>query len=202
MTIQRDDISEIKAMDTDDLKSRLARAVGVTARGLYEASLIYEELRLRGEPVEEMRIALAPYLPRIARGEVAAEAVLGLAGFRTALDRVALMPPDKQREVINQTIPVVISVDGDTPTVITRRIDEMTAREVRVLISDYGRVLSVEEQADVLRTSKLRGVKSHSTKPRGRQPRIAIDGHHVVVGKQAVTITHLLDELRKLGVLP
>lgn len=201
MTTPKNNLALFQAMDTDELKKRLAETINVTARGLYETSLIYEELRARGEPVEEMRLALAPYLPRIARGEIAAEAVLSLAGQKTALDRVSLMPPDRQRAILGESFPVVTDVGGAAPVVVSRRIVEMSAREVKLLITDDGRVLSADAQAEVLRHEKPKTPPRGVVRPRGTQPRISVSGGYVIVGKQAVQQNYLVDQLRTLGVL-
>jgi hypothetical protein len=195
--------TDIVEATTDDLKRRLAEAITVTARGLYETALIFEELQRRGEPVEDMRLALAPYLPKIARGEIAAEAVIGLAGFRTALDRVALLPPERQREVVTAEYAVISGGGGDNAIVVRRRIAEMSAREVKLLISEDGRILSPDAQAEVLRLApKGRSSAGGGRRlPRGRQPKIAIQGEYVIVGRQAVRTDHLIDSLRALGAL-
>jgi len=194
--------SSLAALSIDELRRRLADAITVTARGLYETALIFEALRQRGEPVEELRLTLAPYLPRIARGELAAEAVIGLAGFRTALDRVAMLPAAKQRELIDTPIPVVTGIDGDQPTISMRRVSEMSAREVRIAISEDGRLLEPAAQAEAIRSeTKRRASTRGTTRPRGRQPSVTVDGDYIVIGPQSVRRDHLLTCLKSLGVI-
>jgi hypothetical protein len=189
------------ALDVTELKSRLATAVTVTARGLFETALIFEELRQRGEPVDDLRLSLAPYLPRIARGELAAEVVIGLAGFKTALDRVALLSPENQRVAIDRQYPVVVALDGDTPTVAMRRIADLSAREVRALISEDGRILEPAVQAENLRGEAKKRPARTGVLPRGRQPTVSAAGDYITIGRQAVKRAYLLESLRALGVI-
>lgn len=191
----------LAALSTDDLKRRLAEAITVTARGLYETALIYDELRQRGEPVEEMRIALAPYLPRIARGEMSAEAVVALAGYRTALDRIALMPIHLQKEAVAREYPVVTAISGAGPVIVTRRIAEMSAREVTALISDDGRIRSPDAQVEVAKTPRPHASTGARRLPRGRQPKISVSGDYVVIGRQAVRADYLTEQLVALGLI-
>lgn len=143
--------NEVKMLDTAALHARLAEAVTVTARGLYETAVIYTELRERGESLDDIRMGLAPYLPRIAGGALLPEAVLALAGFKTALDRVATLTPEQQREAITAEYTVVTGGDIEKPALARRRIADMSASEIRRLISDDGRMLEPSAQIEVMR---------------------------------------------------
>lgn len=191
--------NDLSTLTVDELRQRLLEAATVTARGLYETALIYEELRQRGEPVEQMRLALAPYLTKIARGELAPEAVVGLAGFRSALDRVALLPLQRQREIVTQNLPVVVSVDGAEPLVQTKRITDMTIREIRAVISDDGRILEPAAQAEMIRIE--RKSRSRSAPRAGRPPSIAIEGDYITIGSHTMRRSYLIDTLRNLKVI-
>ncbi len=197
------DGADLSRVSTQDLRARLAAAITVSARGIYDTAVIFEELRRRGEPVDDLRLALAPYLPRIARGELAAEAVVALAGFTTALNRVALLPIDRQRTIIHDRIDVMTGEADGRPIVAARRIIEMSAKEISFVISDDGRVLepiAQFERARLAPPKKAAGAERRA-KPRGKQPRVTVDGGYVQVGRQAVRTEHLIDELRRLGVI-
>jgi len=198
------DAEHMSSLTTEALRQRLADAITVSARGIYETALIFEELRRRGEPVDELRLSLAPYLPRIARGELAAEAVIALAGFRTALNRIALLPVDEQRAILTRRIEVVSSVIDGRRLTAHRAISEMTAREVEQVISDDGRVRDVSEQSSFIESGNNAREARRNPKiglPRGSQPAISISGDYIRVGRQAVRIKYLVEQLSKLGVL-
>lgn len=195
------EMSGLNELPTTELKTRLAQAITVTARGLYETAVIFTELQRRGENVDDLRLSLAPYLPRIARGEVAAEAVIALAGFKTALDRIARMPIAQQKSIINQRINIATDTGSTQPVIMSRRLVDMSAREVRTAITEDGRVLQPEAQIEVARLTASRDGNKKRAVPLGRPPRIYIRGEHIYVGKHVMRADYLVSQLRDLGLL-
>lgn len=191
-------------LSDEELDRRLASALTVTARGLYETAILFAEKQRRGHDVDRLRLSLAPYLPRIARGELAAEAVIAFAGFRTALDRVALLPIERQRAVAaGEELRVVRRLTPDAFAVAARPLSVMSASEVRSVISPDGRILPPEAQEEHLRKAeRSSGGPRRKSTPRGRQPNVVHEGDHVRIGRQAVRVDHLIRQLHLLGVIP
>lgn len=140
------DRNEITGWDTARLRSELTRAVTLTAAGLAYLAMIWNELTRRGEDLSELRSGLATYLPMIANGTLAAEAVVQFAGQRGLLNRLAHRPLDEQRRLAEgEPVPVAI---GAEERLLTAR--QLTMRQVAIVFDDQGRVRSPIEQRQAL----------------------------------------------------
>jgi hypothetical protein len=70
--------------------------------------------------------------------------------------QLSFMPYEAQRLAVESTIPVVISVNGEGPTVVKRSVSELNRTEAERCFSVKG-IVSVEDQAKSLQKSKPAG---------------------------------------------
>src|SRR5882724_9369466 len=68
----------LRDMDNDTLRRELSRALTVSAEHLIYLAQVWRELERRGEDLSDLRSGLGAYLPLIASGRLAAEAVVRL----------------------------------------------------------------------------------------------------------------------------
>lgn len=146
--IENHDLERIRSLDTPTLRAELSRALTITAQGLAYLAAVWAELERRGEDLSDLRHGLAEYLPRIADGTLAAEAVVAFAGQRTLLRRVAMLPLDEQRRLAaGERVPVwVPSDDGTDGTTRELPLSALTARQVAVVFDEDGRIRTPIEQ--------------------------------------------------------
>lgn len=115
------DILDLGAATSEELRAALAVGLGHTARSLAYFAGIWAELERRGEDLSSLRKGLYLYLPKIAAGLLAAEAVVAFAnrpllirdieGVALAEQRrlaagefVAFVNPERPREVIEKPL--------------------------------------------------------------------------------------------------
>lgn len=131
-TLAVQDLKNIASISTEDLKAELAKALQITAEHIWRLALIWRELERRGEDLSHLRSGLGAYLAPVAYGRLLPEAVVRLAGNRTALKAVALLAPDEQRRVLDEghiavkrtdDAPVNVPITALTPTDVSRAID-------------------------------------------------------------------------------
>lgn len=135
-----DSSADLADIDTETLKAELSRQIGVTADHVRRLALIWSELERRGEDLSALRTGIASYLPAIAAGRLIPEAVVRLAGNRTALRAVAYLSPVEQRRLLDMgSIEVAMIEDGRRivksvplhlmrPTEVSRAIDQVAGR--------------------------------------------------------------------------
>lgn len=142
----------IVTLDTATLRAELSRALTITAHGLAYLAAVWAEPERRGEDLSDLRVGLAQYLPAIAAGRIAAEAVATFAGQSTVLKRVARLSLDDQRRLAaGEPVPVVsASADGQyTERSLPLRV--LTAPQVATVIDEFGRIRTPIEQRQHLR---------------------------------------------------
>src|SRR5690606_42162109 len=103
-----------------------------TAQGLAFLAAVWSDLERPAEALSDLRHGIAEFLPRIADGPLAAEAVVAFAGQRTLHRRVAMLPLDEQRRLAaGERVPVwVPSDDGTDGTTRELPLSALTARQV------------------------------------------------------------------------
>lgn len=140
---------DLSSLSPADLRAELAHALTATARGLGRAAAIWGELERRGESLPDLRSGLATWLPRIARDELAAEAVIAFAGQRMLLNRMIGMPLDQQRNLAAGNA-VSIAVINERGEVVGEDIplSRLSSRQV-VLAVDDGRIRPLAAQIKV-----------------------------------------------------
>lgn len=129
---------EIAGMTTEQLYVAFRDAAEVTARHIVRLAVIWQELERRGEDMTKFRSGLAAYLPAVASGRLVPEAIVRLAGNRTALRAVAALDADTQRQVLEVgTVSVVrepgrpaesVPLQHLKPVEVNRAIDTINGR--------------------------------------------------------------------------
>ena len=190
-------LAELSAKSNAELRQELADQLSLTAKGLMRAAAIWSELTRRGIDMSSLRAGLAIYLPRIARGELAAEAVIAFAGQRMLLQHMAGMDLDEQRRLAAGE-PITLAERDDEGRVlgVQRRLAEMTSREVLLALSD-GRVRTLKEQTGSLIRSIAKPARRRSAT--GSTTTIkAVDGQ-LQIGRSRIEPADLAGALGRLG---
>lgn len=193
----------ILSMDTQELRAELARALTITSETLQYLAAIWRELERRGEDLSDLRSGIGGYLPMIASGHVAAEAVVAFAGRRGALKAVSTLPLSRQLALASGERVAIVERDPQGKLV-EKEIPVSalsTAQVARVF--DEGRIrLPVEQRRRLLEQPETLSPKSRKIGlPRGQQPSVVVQGDYVVVGRQAVRRDHLIEALKRLKVI-
>lgn len=138
MNMILDTRGEIAGMSTEDLYVAFKEAVEVTARHIVRLAVIWQELERRGEDMSRFRSGLAAYLPAVASGRLVPEALVRLAGNRTALRAVACLAADVQQQILEDGVLWVVREEGRaaenvllqhlTPAEVNRAIDAVNGK--------------------------------------------------------------------------
>lgn len=183
-------VSELERMDSQTLLNELRTATAVTASNLVYMSQIWTQLEKRGVDMTPFRNGLLRFLPMIAGGEVIPEAVIKFAGNITLLNQVAKLPLERQAALAGgEPVPVV---DASTSTVRERKVEELTAREVKQVFGVNGQVRSVEQQQRLLKHAPRKALVG---------PKIALSERTgmISVGSQQAKLSDLLLILKQHG---
>lgn len=191
-------LEDLKAMDTPALRAELAAALGHTARQLVRLAAIWAELESRGEDLSALRTGIGTYLPGIAAGAVAAEAVVAFAGQKSLLRAVTSLPPDEQRRLAaGGTVPMAVtSEDGYTHRMVS--LATLPSRAIYQVFGDRC-VRSVPAQIAILSAAPTpwRG----DGKP-VRRGRITVDRKNgiVRVGRAVAQLADVVAAMKAAGV--
>lgn len=191
MVIRSKDYSKFS---TPDLLEKFQQAVDATAASLYEAAEIWSELSRRGEAPARL-YGVLQWLPRIARGDLAAETVCAFASQSALLGSLSGMPLDEQRKYAAGKPVEVATFDQDNkPVMETKPLSSLSAREVKLAV-DKGQVRSVKAQINSLRRSKSQ------TKTQYTKVTIVADRSAglIVIGHARVAPQELARALAQLG---
>ena len=188
---------ELARLSNEELRAELAQQLALTAASLMRAAAIWTELQRRGVDLAALRSGLAHYLPRIARGELAPEAVVAFAGQRMLLQHLAGMPlADQRRYAAGEPI-TVAEVDSEGQIVgVQRQLVELTAREVMVALGD-GRVRSLKDQTRTL--ARQTAKPTTRRKVSGSTARVTARDGLVHIGRIRLDPLDLTPALRALG---
>jgi hypothetical protein len=187
---------DFSKLSNADLRTKLARALEATVAGIYEAAAIWSELNRRGETLPRLS-GIMQFLPRIARGELAAETVIAFAGQISLIGCMVGMPLDEQRKYADgECVSVATFDDGGKPVAEAKPLSDLTAREVRLVI-DRGEVRPLKAQINSLKHSRTQT----ATKPPYSRVTIRADigGGVLVVGLARIAPSELAAALRSLG---
>lgn len=183
--------SELQAYSTADLRDELARGLTLTADTLTRLGLVWAELERRGEDLSDLRHGLAKTLPKIAAGQLAAEAVVAFAGKPIVLRALTGMPLDQQRRLAAGELLKVI--DPAEPTnVLTITLDALPASAVRMVFAD-GEIRSPSAQRLAFRARRRK--HEEPDQERRYQPRYDPTDGTIAVGKMRVKLADLLGAL-------
>ncbi len=123
--------ADLAAVSTDDLKTQLANAIGVTAHTVARLAVIWAELERRGEDLSALRRGgLFSYLPYIAHGQLDPEVVVRCAGQAMLIRAMMDIPLTDQRRVLREGLPVAVD-DGGAIEERHLPVEDVTARDVR-----------------------------------------------------------------------
>lgn len=192
------DVETIRAMDTPALRAELASALGHTAKQLVRLAVIWVELESRGEDLSALRTGLGTYLPAIAAGTVAPEAVVAFAGQKALLRAVISLPPDEQRRLAaGGTVPMAVaSEDG-----YTHRMVSLAALPARAIYQVFGDrcVRSVPAQIAILSAAPPPWKGDGKPIRRGR---ITVDRKNGIirVGRAVAQLTEVVAAMKAAGV--
>ena len=141
--------SDLAYMSDDELVSDLKQAIAMTVLGIVRASRIWVELERRGHDLSEFRSSLQRYLPRVAAGLLAPEAVVEFMGDPRRLDTFSRLDGDTQRAVLSRKTITVYDVTQDK------------ARETPLgAISHKEMKLAVDQAVGTLRTAEQQRLMS------------------------------------------
>lgn len=192
---------EIRTMATDALKKRLAQQMELTAHHLVEMATIWTELESRGEDLSALRTGLTDYLPKIAAGELDAQAVVQFAGSRQLLRYLSTLPVERQRQLCAEGVVDIILPETGTAT--RRKLAHLTGREVTQVfghgivrnLADQQRLLDTKAATD--RAQAERKAKKSKQAVRITHGALEVDGQRVKTSQQSVKAEQLLDALSK-----
>ena len=189
--------ADLSLLTNEQLRSQLANQIALTAESLLSAAAIWTELMRRGVDLGAFRSGLAFYLPKIARRELAPEAVVTFAGQRTLLQSMIGMPLDQQRRFAAGDAIEIAEEDGNGKVALQqRRLAELSLKEVLLAIGD-GRVRSFAEQ----RRSLLQNASEPTRQRRstGSVVRIRAVGGLIHIGRTRLDPLDLAAALKTLG---
>lgn len=110
LTIVRPTSAALREVSTEELRSRLAGALQITAESLEHLALIWGELDRRGEDLSGLRSGLAAYLPLIASERLLPGLVVRHAGQAMLLKSLSQMPLAEQRRIFERGTVTVVEV--------------------------------------------------------------------------------------------
>lgn len=183
-------LSEIETVSTEALRAQLAQSLTITAQSLAYLATIWRELERRGEDLSDLRGGLSVYLPQIAAGTLAAEAVVRYAGQRMLLRALSKLPISLQREIVERgDIPRVTIGNGGEAKTVTAPLHSLSSADVAVVFAE-DRVRSTEEQYHLLqgKTEGRTRVQRYA-----RQVRVTDDG--MLVGGRLAKIERVTQAL-------
>jgi hypothetical protein len=183
-------VSDLAAATTEALRAELARGLTLTADHLARLGSIWAELERRGEDLSDLREGLAEWLPRIAAGRLAAEAVVAFATRRGLLRALDGVPLDRQRRLAAGEPVSVIDVSTDDG-VLELPATRLPPAAVRLVFAD-GEVRSPQAQRLALRPRRPR---REDDQDRRYRPRYDHATGTVRVGRMTVQLADLLKEL-------
>lgn len=189
-------VYELGAMSTQQLRGELARSLTMTARHLAYLAAIWRELENRGEDLTDLRTGLAVYLPQIAAGHLAAEAVIRFAGQPTVLRNIATLTIDQQRALADgQPVRVLtVNTDGDYESTELPAY-ALTAAQAR-LVFDAGKLRAPEEQRAILEAARVSAKRRTRPGPDGR---VRYDSRtdQLRIGRSAASVGEVVMALRE-----
>lgn len=175
-----------------ELRSELARCLGMTAEALTRAGVVWVELERRGEDLSDLRRGIARFIPLIASGRLAAESVVTFAGRKRVLLALEGLPLDRQRALAAGELIEVVAPE-DLGRVERVPLSALPASRLPAVFAD-GELLSPAEQRVRLGRRHRRHQPSDDT-ARHYRPRFDRDAGTVTVGRMAVRHADLLAEL-------
>jgi hypothetical protein len=176
----------LESMSEDALYQELVRGLTLTAEALTRLSLVWAELEKRGRDLSDLREGLARYLPLIAGGLLAAEAVVAFAGRASVLRALEGLPLARQRDLASGGEVEVIEGDGTVSVPLSR----LPGSAIR-LVFDQGRIRTPAQQRLALRPRE----KKPREKKNKWRPAYNPDTGLVQVGRMQVQLADLVSAI-------
>jgi len=183
--------STLAAWDSAALRAELVRGLTMTAEGLARMGVIWQELERRGEDLSDLRKGIATYLPLIAAGQLAAEAVVTFASKRSILRALEGVPLDEQRRLAAGGTLAVIDPTN------TERVEEVSlanlpSRRLKIVFDD-GEVRTPALQRLATRSRMPR--RAHAGADRVFYPRVDAAAGTLTIGRMTVRISDVMSAL-------
>lgn len=186
--------ADLEAMTTEELRRELAQSLQLNARQLLHLAAVWRVLESRGEDLNDLRSGMGAYLPMIASGRLAANAVVKFAGQPTLLRAMLDLPLDQQQEIVNDKPLPVLGLDTAGDTRVTHLpAYSLTAAQVRQVFGP-ARIRDEREQEAVLVQTVTRKKAAPSAAPRSRM-RYDAQSDQLVVGRTRIAVASLFEAL-------
>lgn len=189
---------DIARETTEVLKRRLAHQMELSARHLVEMAGIWTELERRGEDLSALRTGLTDYLPRIAAGELDAQAVVQFAGNRQLLRYLSTLSVSEQQALMDRGSVQLYLPESDQTT--SRKLSQLSGREITQVFG-RGVIRSPGEQQQIARAKKsVNRVDAEAKKAESMRIHygvLEINGQRVYVDGQPLKAAQLLEALSR-----
>lgn len=184
--------TDLATVSTETLRAELARGLTLTADHLTRLGQVWAELERRGEDLADLREGLAGWLPLIAAGRLAPEAVVAFATRRGLLRALDGIPLNRQRRIAAGEAVQVIDPAAGPDAVAELAAARIPAAAVRLVFAD-GEVRSPQAQRLALRPR--RQPRHQGEGERHYRPRFDREAGVVRLGRTSVRVADLLAEL-------
>lgn len=152
LVVNTDSPNELAFMSPEELIADLRKSISLTAQGIARAARVWGELERRGYDLSEFRDNIRIYLPLVAAGKLAPEAVVEFMGDGRKLRMFAGLPIHMQRQLIKDgSVPVW---DSTKETTITVKLGHLSTKECALAFDTSGCLRTPEAQAQIASRSK------------------------------------------------
>lgn len=178
---------ELGNLSNQELRSRLAQSLSLSAKHLAYLAAVWGELEKRGEDLSDLRSGLTAYLPQIAAGRLDAEVVVKFAGQPTVLQSLAQLSLDKQRSIVRGEPIEVLTVNAAGEYEVTKTPAYMLSASQARLVFSAGKVRTPDEQKTTFESARIAAMRRTRPGPDGRvryDPRT----DQIRIGKSAASV--------------
>ena len=183
-----DDQKDLENMTESQLRGELLKCFGLTVYGLRTAATIVSIMEKRGIDLSDMKLALLPYLRKIASNQVMPEVIIRFVGVPSLLNVIGNLPmPDQEKLAAGEPVPLmVVGPEGRAIRMADPLLMSMTQR-TQAFARD--RIRDEAEQALFLDSKLLKA----STPIPERIGKLKIDKERggVMVGRQFIPLDDL-----------
>lgn len=192
--------NNIVEMDTPSLENELRRVLSVTIENIAYLGTIWRELDRRGVDLSAYRQGLGRFLPMIAGGHLAPEAMIKFIGNITILRSIQTLPIEDQKRLAKGDKIEIADIDR-SGKIVRRKIfaRELTSGQAKIVF-DYGRIRSAKEQENML-LEAISPTKRRERKkePTARKYTVNVDpkAKTIRIGRMSFPTEIVIDALRK-----
>lgn len=195
--------TRVADMDTSVLLRELKRALVVTAETIAYLGAVWRELERRGQDLSNYRTGIGEYLPLVAAGQLAPEAMVQFIGRLQLLRAVRLLPIDEQRRLADGGTVTVLREDRRTGALLPTEVPATTLTGEQIKqVFDGGRLRDVAEQANMIDSTRVAARRRRSL-PAARRYRVNvdIDAKTVKIGRMILPLQEVIDALEAAGAI-